>query len=150
MSSEVLISSTIFLSYGLGASRMGCLGLSVCLSVGLSVCRSVKKMSKIVKKCQKSLKQKDFDVELETKDVSLVEQTLNFIYRYIDLFVCWSVRKRYSRHIFLTIQTRSLMLDFSRSCYYKFLQLQIFFQLQISLTSNYFNFKFLQLQLSSI
>ena len=82
---------------------------------GRSVCLCVKKISKLLKR----LKLRDFDKELETKDVSQVEQTLNFIFGCFTLSVCWSVHTYSTPHILLTTHTQSFMFDFSHSCFYK-------------------------------
>ena len=57
-------------------------------------------------------------MELETKNVSQVEQTPNFIFRHFTLSVCWSVHTYSKQHISLTTHTRSFMFAFTRSCFF--------------------------------
>ena len=71
----------LFLSSGLGASRIGCLGLSVCRSV----------CQKNVKKLSKSLKQKNFNIELKAKYISKVGQAHIYFQTLFCYYVCLSV-----------------------------------------------------------
>ena len=69
------------------------------------------------KKLAKILKLRDFNVELQKS----LGRPLIFRHFFVSIDVCQSVKKRQNitkPHTFLSTHTRSLLLDFSRSCFY--------------------------------